>query len=172
MKFYGDYKFKTRTIANVTIFPIGACKWNQPVGFTQTISNYTEQGRKLVHDKLHGVTPLVKHLLKQKDYDNSVEYNDNRISLMAGQNGKCGATKAPLSIGNMECHHKKPKELGGGDEYKNLMWVTVDVHKLIHATKPEVIDKYLGILNLDAKALKKVNSLRKKANNLEIKQVV
>ena len=168
LKFYGDYKFKTRTIANVTIFPIGACKWKHPIGFTQTINNYTEQGRKLVHDKLHSATPLVKHLLNKKEYDNSVEYNDNRISLMAGQYGKCGVTKAPLSIGNMECHHKKPRELGGGDEYKNLMWVTVDVHKLIHATQPDIIDKYLGILNLDAKAFKKVNSLRKLAENLEI----
>ena len=168
LKFYGDYKFKTRTIANVTIFPIGACKYKNPVGFTQTINNYTEQGRELVHDKLHSATPLVKYLLQQKEFDKSVEYNDNRISLMAGQNGKCGVTKTPLSIGNMECHHKKPKELGGGDEYKNLMWVSVDVHKLIHATQPEVIDEYLNKLKLDAKALKKVNSLRKLAENLEI----
>jgi len=168
LKLYGDYNYKTPTIANVTVFPIAACKWNKPVGFTQTINNYTEQGRKHVHDKLHSAIPLVKYLLKQKDYDKSVEYNDNRISLMSGQNGKCGVTKLPLSIGNMECHHKKPKELGGKDDYKNLMWVTVDVHKLIHATRPEIIDGYLRKLNLDAKALKKVDSLRKLAENLEI----
>ena len=167
-KFYGDYNYKTPTIARVKIFPIAGCKWKLPIAFTQTINNYTEQGRKLVHDKLHSVTYLVKYLLNQKEYDKSVEYNDNRISLMAGQNGNCGVTKLPLSVGNMECHHKKPKELGGGDEYKNLMWVIVDVHKLIHATTPEIIDDYLRKLNLDSKALKKVNSLRKLAENLEI----
>ena len=171
LKFYGRYNYKTPTIANVKIFPIAGCKWQLPIAFTQTINNYTEQGRKLVHDKLHSATPLIAHLLEQKEYDKSVEYNDNRISLMAGQNGNCGITKLPLSIGNMECHHKKPKELGGTDEYKNLMWVSVDVHKLIHATAPDVIDKYLGILNLDAKALKKVNSLRKLAENLEIGRI-
>jgi hypothetical protein len=48
------------------------------------------------------------------------------------------------------------------------MWVSVDVHKLIHATMPEIIDEYLCKLSLDTKALKKVNSLRKLAENLEI----
>ncbi|WP_143328967.1 HNH endonuclease signature motif containing protein [Clostridium puniceum] len=39
------------------------------------------------------------------------------------QNGKCSVTGEILEIGNMECHHKKPKELGGKDEYKNLTFV-------------------------------------------------
>ena len=68
----------------------------------------------------------------------------------------------------MECHHIKPKELGGSDEYKNLMWVRKEVHKLIHATTSETIEKYLSILQLDDKILKKVNSLRLSAENLEI----
>jgi len=71
----------------------------------------------------------------------------------------------------MECHHKKPKELGGSDEYKNLLWVKTEVHKLIHATTPETIEKYLSILQLDKKALKKVNSLRLSAENLEISKL-
>ena len=107
-------------------------------------------------------------MLESKEYDKSVEYNDNRISLIAGQNGKCGVTGQPLTIGDMHCHHKKPKEFGGTDEYGNLMWVTTDVHMLIHATVPETIEKYLVKLKLDKKALKKVNSLRILAQNLEI----
>jgi len=87
---------------------------------------------------------------------------------MAGQNGKCGVTGEPLAIWNMECHHKKPKELGGTDGYKNLVWLRTEVHKLIHATQPETIEKYLRVLNLDLTALKKVNSLRLSAENLEI----
>ena len=103
-----------------------------------------------------------------KEYDKSVEYNDNRISLMAGQNGKCAVTGEALNIFNMECHHKKPKYLGGMDEYKNLVWLRTEVHKLIHATDKDTIEKYLHILKLDEKALKKVNSLRLLAENLEI----
>jgi group II intron reverse transcriptase/maturase len=168
LKFYGDYKGKTITIARVTIFPIYGCTFKSPNIFTQETNNYTEHGRKLVHDRLHSVSYLVKYLLNRKEYDKSVEYNDNRISLMAGQNGKCGVTGAHLIINSMECHHKKPKELGGTDSYENLVWLKSDVHKLIHATAPDTVEKYLKLFNLDNKALKKVNSLRMLAGNSEI----
>jgi group II intron reverse transcriptase/maturase len=167
-KFYGGYKQKSKIVAGVTIFPIYGCKFKVPKLFTQEVNKYTEVGRTLIHNKLGGARSLVVHLLKHKEYDKSVEYNDNRISLIAGQNGKCGVTGERLAIVNMECHHKKPKELGGSDEYKNLMWLKTEVHKLIHATSPEVIDKYISMLNLDEKELKKVNSLRLSAENLEI----
>jgi len=170
-KFYGEYNQKPTVVAGITIFPIYGCKFKAPMNFTQEANKFTEAGRKLIHNKLGCVRNLVKHLLKCKEYDKSVEYNDNRISLMAGQNGKCGVTGEYLVIGNMECHHKKPKELGGSDEYKNLMWVKTEVHKLIHATTPETIEKYLSILKLDNKALKKVNSLRLSAENLEISEI-
>ena len=168
LKFYKGYKQKSTIVAKVTIFPINGCKFKAPMNFTQEINSFTEQGRKLIHDKLHSVAALVKYLLNSKEYEKSVEYNDNRISLMAGQNGKCGVTGESLTIGNMECHHKKPKEHGGTDEYKNLVWLKTDVHTLIHSVKPETIEKYLSILQLGGKALKKVNSLRLLAGNLEI----
>ena len=88
------------------------------------------------------------YLLKNKDFDNSTEFNDNRISLIAGQKGKCAITNQPLKIGAMDCHHKKPKNLGGTDEYKNLVWLNRDVHKLIHATSHNTINKYLWIIEL------------------------
>ncbi len=170
-KFYGVYKQKPKVVAGVTIFPIYGCKYKAPKGFTQEVNKYTALGRKLIHAKLGNVKSLVRYLLKRKEFDKSVEYNDNRISLMAGQNGKCGVTGEFLTVGSMECHHKKPKELGGTDEYKNLMWVRTDVHKLIHATTLETITMYLDILRLDKKALEKVNSLRLSAENLEIRDI-
>jgi group II intron reverse transcriptase/maturase len=167
-KFYGDYNQRPKIVAGIHLFPIFGCKFKAPMCFTQEINKYTEQGRTLIHSKLGSVKTLVRHLLKSKEYDKSVEYNDNRISLMTGQNGKCGVTGEPLIIGNMECHHKKPKESGGSDEYNNLMWIKTEIHRLIHATNPDTIGKYLTVLKLDEKALKKVNSLRLSAENLEI----
>ena len=97
--------------------------------------------------------------------EKSVEFNDNKISLIAGQNGLCAVTGEALKIGSMECHHKIPKSLGGTDEYKNLVWVSTQIHKLIHSTNLDTIAKYLNVLNLDNKGLKKVNSLRKLVGN-------
>ena len=169
-KFYGDYNGTKTVIAGIRIFPIHGCKFRIPLNFSQEINNYTKHGRELIHSELSNTNLLVQYLLKVKEYDKSVEYNDNRISLMAGQQGKCAVTNEILVPWNMECHHKKPKELGGTDEYKNLVWLKTEVHKLIHAIQPETIKKYLKTLILDKKALKKINSLRLSAGNLEICQ--
>jgi group II intron reverse transcriptase/maturase len=172
LKLYGEYKGKLRTVAGITIFPISYCSYEAPRFFKQEISKYTESGRKLIHDKLTSTEYLIRYLLDSKEYDKSVEYNDNRISLMAGQSGKCGVTGEFLAAHNMECHHIKPKSIGGSDAYDNLVWIRTELHELIHATQPETINKYLKILKLDKKALKKVNSLRLSAENFEIKTTV
>ena len=167
-RIYGNYKGKIRTIQNITLFPIYGCKTKPPMCFSQDICNYTVNGRELVHKKLGGYYHLIEYLLKNTHETQSVEYNDNKISLIAGQKGICYVTGYPLEIGEMECHHKKPKEFGGTDEYKNLVWVNTNAHKLIHSTKLDTINKYLKILNLDEKGLKRLNSLRKQVGNLAI----
>ena len=155
-------------ISGIHIFPIYGCRFVTPRMFTRGVNKYTPQGRQLIHKNLSTVKYLIQYLLGTKEYGKSVEYNDNRISLMAGQNGKCAVTGEPLCIFDMECHHKKPKRSGGTDEYKNLVWLKANVHKLIHTVEPDKIAKLLDILNLDDMELKKVNSLRLSAGNLEI----
>ena len=71
-----------------------------------------------------------------------------------GQTGKCGITGKKLEVNHMEIHHKIPGTLGGKDEYSNLLYVTYNVHKLIHFTEKETIDKYIRMEVLDKKALK------------------
>lgn len=167
-RLYGKYNGKSYTICDITIFPIYACRTKPPMCFSQEICNYTEEGRKAIHTKLKGYNHLIKHLLGTARNDESTEFNDNRISLIAGQRGKCYVTERNLELLNMECHHKIPKSLGGSDEYKNLVWVSGETHKLIHATTQETIEKYLGLLSLDEKGLKRVNSLRKLVENSAI----
>jgi len=53
------------------------------------------------------------------------------------------------------------------ESYKNLMIITVDVHKLIHAEREETIKKYLNLLWLNDEQIEKVNKLRELAE-LEI----
>lgn len=164
-RLYGKYNGKPITICKTTIFPIYGCKTKPPMCFTQEICNYTVEGRKVVHDKLRGFSKIIKYLLENPLMNQTAELNDNRISLYVGQMGKCYVTKKSLKIGNMECHHKIPKHLGGTDEYKNLVWINSYVHKLVHSTLKDTIQKYLGVLNLSAEGLKRVNSLRKLVGN-------
>ncbi|MDO4534622.1 MAG: group II intron reverse transcriptase/maturase [Clostridium perfringens] len=163
---YGIYNGIIRTISKTTVFPIYGCKNVSPINFTQEICNYTIEGRKLIHDKLNGnYTILINHLLRSIDSRDSAEYNDNKISLMAGQQGKCYITGNQLVIGDMECHHKTPRQLGGTDEYNNLVWICAKSHKLIHAIQQDTIKEYLNKLGLNDKGMKKVNSLRKLVGN-------
>ena len=172
-KLYGRYKSKPKVIAGITIFPIYGSTHEYPTQHNPKINSYTKEGREFIHDKLSDNTKTnIMYLLRTKIFDETVELHDNSISLMSSQKGKCGVTGEPLIIHGMECHHKLPKAKGGTDEYKNLIWVTADVHKLIHATREETVKKYLTLTQLDKKTLKKVNSLRLLAENFEINEAV
>lgn len=167
-RLYGNYNGKIRTVHDVTIFPIYGCKTKPPMCFSQDICNYTKLGREKIHKNLRSYRHLIDYLLRNTNENNTAEYNDNRISLIVGQQGKCYITGLDLEIGNMNCHHKHKKCDGGTDAYKNLVWICEEAHKLIHCTEQEIIDKYLGLLSLDDKGLKRVNSLRKLVGNSDI----
>lgn len=168
-KFYGKYNYKKWYIAGLILFPIAGIKTSNAMNFKQEICNYTEEGRKIIHDNLREINHKILHYIMENPVQGqTTEYNDNRISLYVAQNGKCSVTGEILEIGNMECHHKKPKELGGKDEYKNLTFVLKDVYKLIHAVEIKIIEKYKIILNLDKKSLERLNKLREKVGNCTI----
>ena len=169
-RIYGKYKGKTYYINGMELFPIYAMKHSSPMHLNPDICNYTEEGRKIIHSKAMGLDfRIIRYMVSNPITTRSVQYNDNRISLYYGQKGLCGVTKEFLTIGNFECHHKKPVSQGGSDDYKNLIIVTTNVHKLIHATEQETIEKYINTIeNFTSSMLKKVNSLRKLIGNDEI----
>ena len=166
---YGGYKGKVTYICNIALFPIYGIKTKPPMNFSQDICNYTKEGREKIHKNIQNVsTHILKHIMENWIPNMSIEYNDNRVSLYVGQSGICPISNEFLEIGNMECHHKTPRVYGGSDEYSNLIFLKTEVHKLIHATTTDTINKYLEILNLNKKALKKLNKLRTLVGNFEI----
>lgn len=168
-KFYAGYTGKKIFIANTAIYPISYLKTSPPKCFSQEICNYTEQGRKIIHEKLKGVNQFIlQYLLQNPITGYSTEYNDNRISLYVGQCGICGVSKQQLKIGEMDTHHKTPKFKGGTDVYENLIFVTTDVHRLIHATNKETIKDIRARVNLDKTAVGKINKLRALVGNCKI----
>jgi 5-methylcytosine-specific restriction endonuclease McrA len=90
----------------------------------------------------------------------SIEYNDNRISLYVAQKGKCFVSGKLLEIDEIHCHHKKPKAKGGGDEYKNLLILHKDVHRLIHLKDEDKIYELEKELKLDESQNKKLLKLK------------
>ena len=170
MKFYGNYNGKFIGIQGIALYPIYGVTTKTIYNFKQETCNYTEKGRELIHQNLKKISWRdLQYLMENPKVNESIEYNDNRISLYVGQNGLCAITKEPLDIENMDCHHKIPKYLGGTDEYQNLILVTREVHILIHATREETINKILQNLKIGQTGIKKINKLRKLVGNNEIK---
>jgi len=161
-KSYGKSK-QIRFVYNTPMLPIGYIQHQKQMNFSQ-LSLYSANDREKVHKNQKAVdTEDLKYLVRNPIQGQSVEYNDNRVSLFVGQYGKCYVTEKPLVLSEMHCHHKKPKALNGTDEYRNLVLLSVDVHRLVHATKDETIKGYIQKLKLTTKMLEKVNKLRKSA---------
>ena len=168
LDYYDDYNFKKIYVTGRVLFPILGVKFDKPFAFKQETCNYTEIGRKKIHDKLKYVdTEILHYIMENPVKSATAEFNDNRISLYSGQQGVCIITNKKLEIGNMEVHHKLPKYMGGKDNYQNLIFITREVHKLIHAVKEETIQKYLDIINPNKKMLDKINKLRSLLKNRE-----
>ena len=154
---------------NEPIYPIGYIRCKKPMNKKRAICSYTAEGREGIHDSLKTNKRLMIELMKQSLYGRSCEYADNRIALFSAQSGKCAVTGQEfVDASEIHCHHKIPKHKGGTDDYGNLVLVSQDIHKLIHANTKETIEKYKTICNLNKEQMKKVNALRKFAGYIEI----
>lgn len=160
---YGKSK-QIRFIHGKCVVPIGSIKTKNAQHARRIVNKYTPQGREAMKCN-QGINIKILHeLLNQKYVNRSMEYMDNRITVYTSQKGKCAISNEILEIGNMHCHHKIPKHLGGSDEYKNLIYVTIDIHKLIHCVDKELMNDLLERLKLNKNQMKKINKLRELCN--------
>ncbi len=165
LKKYDKYQGKPQILLGIYRYPIYGINTQTPYMFKQEICNYTEKGRELIHKELGSIDQsMLNYLINNPSTKQSVEFNDNRISKYVAQKGKCSVSGITLNE-DMQVHHIKPKQDGGTDEYNNLTIVSYEIHKLIHATKLDTIEKYLKLVKLDKDAMKKLNKLRKSVGN-------
>ncbi len=158
-KQYGKSE-QVRFISSKTVCPIGYIQTKTPMFKKKKVCKYTAEGREEIHKNLKINTAVMLALMRIKEPRRSIEYMDNRISLYAAQYGKCAVTGNELSIDEIQCHHKIPVNMGGTDEYSNLIIVHRNVHILIHAANAQTIQAYLDIVAPDRKTLDKINKLR------------
>lgn len=161
---YKGYRGKKTFVLNVITYPVSNIKTRHPKVMKQEICNYTKEGRKLIHKDLCHVDKELMQYFINNPLQTSVELNDNRISLYSAQSGKCIITGHILQE-NTEVHHITPTSKGGTDEYKNLMLMIPETHKLIHATEKGTIKYYVNLLNLSKSQIQKVNKYRKYVGN-------
>ncbi|NMM64797.1 group II intron reverse transcriptase/maturase [Clostridium sp. P21] len=164
-KRYGKTGGKEINVLGITMYPIGKIATRRPQVCNQKVCDYTLEGRELLHKNIgYKYSEIFKWITDNPVKSQSVEFNDNRLSLYSAQHGKCIITGILLDE-DMEVHHVQPKENGGTDRYKNLILLSYQAHKLIHATDVDIILKYLAELKVSSlamlkKILKKLNKYR------------
>ena len=165
---YGSSKLM-RYVKNLPIAPISFVRTSDPKYKNPLVQKYMPEGRARIHDNLDFDTRMLRALLRQEILNQSAAYADNRLSLFCAQYSKCAVTGQMFeTLADIHCHHKLPKEMGGRDNYQNLIILWESVHILIHATADATISKYLSELQLNKKQLAKLNKLRKEAGNAPI----
>lgn len=146
------------------LYPIGYPKIRPPLSKNKKSNSFSPEGRAGIHNQLKIDMSLLIEMMRTPIIGKSLEYNDNRLSLFSSQRGKCAVTQRMFtSCREIHCHHKIPRFLGGSDKYENLTLVSEEIHKLIHASKPETISKYMESLSLTEYEVMKLNKLRQMA---------
>ena len=129
-------------------------------------SRYTIEGRYYLHKDLEvEYNEAIKFLVKNPVKNDTIEKNDNRISLYVSQKGLCNISKKKLDLNNMVTRNKLPKYKGGTDKYHNLILVNKEISYIIDEEVVEKITQLKQGIKLDEKAFIKINALRKLVGN-------
>lgn len=132
-KFYRGRNFRTWVIYRIPIYPIFGINNKPPMCFSQKTCDYTKEGREKSSKALKTAT-VVEVIKYANSYDKneSVQFNDNRISRASMCQMKCEISNEKLNLDTIYCHRLIPLEDGGTDEYVNLRIIHKDIHKIIH----------------------------------------
>jgi 5-methylcytosine-specific restriction endonuclease McrA len=157
---YGGSK-QLRVVRETVMIPIGFIQMRILMSHHQK-SIFVKSDRELIHKHIEDIEikKIMNYMMNNPIRNKSVEYNDNRLSLYVAQKGKCFITGKLLAIDEIHCHHKKQKAKGGSDEYKNLVIIHKDVHRLIHLTDDNKIYEQTSLLKLDDSQAKKLLKLK------------
>lgn len=161
---YGSTKLMRYISSGEPIYPIALIQCKPPMHCKIQANCYTENGRKLLQYH-NSFNYLIKNIVHQSLYNRSLEYIDNKIALYDDQNGRCAITGIKFkNADEIHCHHILPTTLGGMDNKSNLVLILDMVHRLIHATDTNTIQKYINLLQLNNTDIDKINSYRKLAH--------
>ena len=96
-KRYGKSK-QMRWIGETPLVPLAYVQFKIPMRKSRKINPYTSEGRAEIHDNLRVDVNSMLWLMRHPIPTESVRYNDNRVSLYAGQDGKCAITGKKLDV--------------------------------------------------------------------------
>lgn len=101
---YGESK-QLGFVNGRALVPIGYMQYKSPVCKKRIVNKYTPEGREAIHKNLVGIDMSILHYLMRNPVGNqTIEYNDNRLSLYCAQKGKSSekTTRISLNLTNQQ----------------------------------------------------------------------
>ena len=158
-KRYGKSK-QMRWIGETPLVPLAYVQFKIPMRKSRKINPYTPKGRAEIHDNLRIDVNSMLWLMRHPIPTESVRYNDNRVSLYAGQDGKCAITGKKLDVQTCICYRKTNDCKTGTDSYQNLLLLSLQGLAIVSSEDMMSVVALVKEYSLNAKVITKVNKLR------------
>ena len=158
-KRYGKSK-QMRWIGETPLVPLAYVQFKIPMRKSRKINPYTSEGRAEIHDNLRVDVNSMLWLMRHPILTESVRYNDNRVSLYAGQDGKCAITGKKLDVQTCICYRKTNDCQKGNDSYQNLLLLSLQGLAIVSSEDMMSVVALVKEYSLNAKVITKVNKLR------------
>lgn len=158
-KRYGKSK-QMRWIGETPLVPLAYVQFKIPMRKSRKINPYTPKGRAEIHDNLRIDVNSMLWLMRHPIPTESVRYNDNRVSLYAGQDGKCAITGKKLDVQACICYRKTNDCKKGNDNYQNLLLLSSQGLAIVSSEDMMSVVALVKEYSLNAKVITKVNKLR------------
>ena len=158
-KRYGKSK-QMRWIGETPLVPLAYVQFKIPMRKSRKINPYTPEGRAEIHDNLRIDVNSMLWLMRHPIPTESVRYNDNRVSLYAGQDGKCAITGKKLDVQTCICYRKTNNCKKGNDSYQTLLLLSLQGLAIVSSEDMMSVAALVKEYSLNAKVITKVNKLR------------
>ncbi len=154
-KRYGKSK-QMRWIGETPLVPLAYVQFKIPMRKSRKINPYTSEGRAEIHDNLRVDVNSMLWLMRHPISTESVRYNDNRVSLYAGQDGKCAITGKKLDVQTCICYRKTNDCKKGNDSYQNLLLLSLQGLAIVSSEDMMSVVALVKEYSLNAKVITKV----------------
>lgn len=154
---------KIYQIKRINLLPLTGVHHTPPMNFSQTICDYTDEGRKKIHANQRAVEALKLSALQMHfEESETVELRSNATSRYVAQYVKCYITGEELEPQNAKVIKIDPNKRDGSDSYSNIVLIDRNFEQLIYEDV-----EILKLLN--KQAIEHLNRLRKARNLKPIK---
>lgn len=162
---------KIITVGKMPLLPLTGVLHKHPINFSQDITSYTAKGREKIHKSVQCVeTQELRNVMKYRNPNESIEFNDNSISAYLVQQGNCYVMGNRLNVHQMKCIRKIPVGEGGTDKHTNIAFISEEIWRAVMTEDISETIRIMKKFNMDDKQRRRFNRLRENYGLLPIKK--